>query len=200
APAEEPPAIPKGVEVLARGPVHEAFASLTGDPQPTPVVPKRPPKNLEELPPEEKPEGDMIWVSGYWHYDDERKDFLWVSGIWRAPPQGKRWVAGYWRESGDGVQWVPGFWADDRPDNTPQQVTYLPEPPAPPNLAPPGDPPSPDLFYVPGHWVWTGTTWGWQAGYWQRVRPDYVWVPAHYRWTPSRYLYVAGYSDLPVPR
>ena len=29
--ATEPPPVPKGVDVLARGPVHEAYASLTAD-------------------------------------------------------------------------------------------------------------------------------------------------------------------------
>jgi len=42
------PAVPKGVEVLARGPVHEAFAAPTTDPVPTNPVPKEPPKTLDE--------------------------------------------------------------------------------------------------------------------------------------------------------
>src|SRR5437870_4613898 len=153
APAGEPPPVPGGVEVLARGPVHEAFATLTAMAMPTQAVPKRPPAALEELPPEEKPEGDVIWVSGYWHYDDERKDFLWVSGIWRTPPPGKRWVAGYWRADGPQSHWVPGFWtaADKQVINQP--ISYLPEPPALPEVASPGAPPTPESFYAPGHWL-----------------------------------------------
>ena len=42
APDDAPPPVPKGIEVLARGPVHEAFASLTAEPQPTKAVPKKP--------------------------------------------------------------------------------------------------------------------------------------------------------------
>ena len=110
APDDAPPPVPKGVEVLARGPVHEAFATLTAEPQPTKAVPKKPPKPLQEMPPDEKPEGNSIWIGGYWAWDDDRSDFLWVSGVWRTPPPGKQWVAGYWREQDDGAQWVPGFW------------------------------------------------------------------------------------------
>src|SRR5205085_795065 len=82
----------------ARGPVHEAFAPLAADPEPTKSIAKRPPAPIEELPPDDKPNGAVIWISGYWAFDDERNDFLWVSGTWRAPPPGKQWVAGYWRE------------------------------------------------------------------------------------------------------
>src|SRR5437868_1379297 len=66
-----------GVEVLTRGPVHEAFAeTIAFDPQPGIVVPKAPPETIEELPPAERPEGDNVaWISGYWGWDDDRKDF-----------------------------------------------------------------------------------------------------------------------------
>src|SRR5215469_12817897 len=66
---------------------------------------------VDEMPPAEKPEGNVVWIGGYWGYDDDRKDFLWVSGVWRTPPPSKQWIAGYWREEGEQWQWVPGFWA-----------------------------------------------------------------------------------------
>src|SRR6266542_2666613 len=77
------------VEVLAKGPVHEAYAEPSErEPTATTVIPKEPPKPIEELPPDQKPEGDNVqWMPGYWAYDEEKKDFLWVSGFWRnAPP------------------------------------------------------------------------------------------------------------------
>src|SRR5437588_3207778 len=89
----EPPA-PDGVEVLARGPVHEAFAQPpdAGQPEAGPVVPGQPPAPVEELPPEQRPEGeDVQWVPGYWQWDAERGEFLWVSGSWREPPPGRQW-------------------------------------------------------------------------------------------------------------
>jgi hypothetical protein len=203
APMDEPPPAPKGVEVLARGPVHEAFASLAGEPIATKPVPKRPPKPLDELPPVEKPEGQVIWIGGYWAWDDERKDFLWVSGIWRTPPPHKQWIAGYWREQGEQWQWVPGFWTDTaEEEQEAKQVTYLPKPPDPPEAASPGQPPVADCFYVPGSWFWNPQTgaYAWRAGYWARVQPGYVWVPNHYCWTPSGYIFIPGYWDLAVSR
>src|ERR1700724_1793251 len=62
-PAGDPAPI-NGVEVLARGPVHEAFASPTTEPVPTRAVPKRPPQPLEEMPPEQKPDGQVGWIGG----------------------------------------------------------------------------------------------------------------------------------------
>ena len=93
-----------GVQVLTRGPVHEAFAeTVTFDPEPGIVVPKSPPAAIEELPPDQKPEGaNVAWIPGYWAWDDERNDFLWVSGIWRDLPPGRQWVPGYWGQSEKG--------------------------------------------------------------------------------------------------
>jgi hypothetical protein len=193
------PGVPQGVEVLARGPIHEAFATPSSEAKPTQAVPKRPPAPLEELPPEEKPEGEVVWVGGYWGWDDDRQDFLWVSGCWRIKPQEKEWVAGYWRQTGHEWQWVPGFWNSTPRDNRPPDVTYYPEPPAPPAVAP-GVAPGPDMFYVPGYWMWNGDRYAWRAGYWNRARAGYVYVPSHYRWSPSGYVFIAGYWDLAVSR
>ncbi len=198
--AEAPPDVPKGVEVMTRGPVHEAFASLTAEPQATQPVPKKPPKALEEMPPDEKPEGNVVWISGYWAWDDDRKDFLWVSGIWRTPPPGRHWVAGYWREESGQSQWVPGFWDAKAQNAETHQVTYMPQPPQPPQVADPGKPPTEESFWVPGYWMWNGETYAWKAGYWARVQPGYVWVAAHYVWSPSGYVFVPGYWDLAVAR
>jgi hypothetical protein len=210
-PSGNPPQTANGVEVLSRGPVHEAFATPTTEPTPTMPVDKQPPKAIEEIPPAEKPQGNVTWIPGYWAWDDERKDYLWVSGTWRQPPPGKHWVSGYWKEETGQWRWVPGFWTvAEIQANGNHQVTYLPTPPAPPNASPPGEPPTPDSFYVPGHWVWhdagyvvvNGTQvyreagYAWVAGYWARVQPGYVWVAAHYRWTPSGYVFIPGYWDL----
>jgi hypothetical protein len=185
--------------VLARGPVHEAFVTATTEPKPTQYVPKKPPVNIEEMPPEDKPEGDAVWIGGYWAWDDDRDDHLWVSGCWRVRPAGKEWVPGYWREQSNQWQWVPGFWTTVQDSQQPE-VTYYPEPPAPPQLAPPGNPPEPDMFYVPGHWMWVGNHYVWRAGYFTRARADQVYVASHYRWTPHGYVFVAGYWDYAVAR
>jgi hypothetical protein len=203
------------MEVLARGPVHEAFATPTTEPVPTQPVDKPPPKPIQEMPPAEKPEGDVIWIPGYWAWDEERKDYLWVSGTWRTPPPDKHWVAGYWKEDEGKWRWVPGFWTTKTAQSDGNhQLTYMPAPPAPPNTAPPGQPPNPDSFYVPGSYVWHDAGYVvvngsqvyqqagyvWTAGYWAHVQPGYVWVAAHYRWTPSGYIYIPGYWDLALSR
>jgi len=190
---------PKGVEVLARGPVHEAFATPTAEAKPTQYVPKKPPADIEEMPPEEKPDGDVVWVGGYWAWDDDRDDYLWVSGCWRVQPDGKEWVPGYWREQANQWQWVPGFWTAVQETQRPE-VTYYPEPPPPPQLAPPGNPPEADMFYAPGYWMWVGNHYVWRAGYWTRVRQGHVYVSSHYRWTPHGYVFVSGYWDYDVAR
>ncbi|MCE9526794.1 MAG: hypothetical protein K8R36_12155, partial [Planctomycetales bacterium] len=55
-----------GVEVLARGPLHEAFASATTlTPQAGLTVKTAPPADIEEVPPDQKPEGSNIaWIPG----------------------------------------------------------------------------------------------------------------------------------------
>jgi hypothetical protein len=211
-----PPASPQGIEVLARGPIHEAFATPTTEPVPGQPVPKTPPKPIEEMPPAEKPSGDSAWIGGYWAWDDDRHDFLWVSGIWRTPPPGKKWVAGYWKQDGQENRWVSGFWTNNTQGSERQapqdQITYLPQPPAPPQTAPPGEAPNTESFYVPGHWEWRASGYqaidgaqvfraagyAWVPGYWARVQPGYVWVAAHYTWSPTGYVYVPGYWDLSI--
>src|SRR5438128_10843450 len=66
-----PPAAPEpnqqsGPEVLARGPVHEAFAEPTETrPTPSPLVNKQPPAPIEEMPPDQRPAGENVqWIAG----------------------------------------------------------------------------------------------------------------------------------------
>lgn len=94
-PADEP-ARKESVEVLARGPVHEAFATPSqARPLPSQVEPTEPPNPIEELPPDQKPAGDhVIWIPGYLAWNDEAKDFLWVSGFWHVPTPDRQWMPG----------------------------------------------------------------------------------------------------------
>ncbi len=187
-----------GVQVLTRGPVHEAFAeTVTFDPEPGIVVPKAPPAAIEELPPDQRPEGaNVAWIPGYWGWDDERNDFLWVSGIWRALPPGRQWVPGYWGKSGQGFQWTSGYWADAKVS----EVEYLPEPPATVEVGPNIAAPSADDTWLPGCWVWRQSRYAWRPGFWATVQPDWVWIPAHYVWAPRGYVFVDGYWDYSVGR
>jgi hypothetical protein len=192
-PAQEAPVPEEGVAVLARGPVHEAFAQpAEANPQPGLVVPREPPDPVPEEPPDQKPEGDNVqWIPGYWAWDEDRGDFLWVSGFWRIPPPGRRWVPGYWGQVEGGWQWVAGFWAADDQ----QEVPYLDAPPESLDRGPVVPAPDDDSLYVPGTWVPREERFVWRPGFWCEARPGWVWMPAHYCWTPAGSVFVDGYWD-----
>ncbi|KPK24433.1 MAG: hypothetical protein AMK69_16125, partial [Nitrospira bacterium SG8_3] len=183
------------LQVLASGPIHEAFAEAVAlDPEPGILAPKAPPALIEEVPPEQKPEGDVQWMPGYWAWDDERNEYIWVSGIWRVPPPGRQWVPGYWTPAGQGYQWISGYWASLKA----KEAEYLPEPPESVEVGPSSNAPSPDYTWIPGCWVWHYGRYAWRPGYWAVMHRDWIWVPAHYVWTPRGYIFVSGYWDYPV--
>src|SRR6476619_12142 len=186
----------KGVEVLGHGPIHEAFAQpALPTLEVSVVVDKQPPAPVEELPPDVKPEGDnVVWVPGYWAFDNERNDFIWVSGFWSNVPQKRLWISGYWAQDGNGYRWVPGYWSE--PSAT--QVYY----PPPPEVIVEAPPPAPNdnSFYVAGTWVYRDTRYLWRPGYWTGYRAGWLWTQPHYSWTPGGYLFVDGYWDYDFQR
>jgi len=192
----QPEAIPQpkqeGIEVLTRGPIHEAFAQPTASKPTAPLkVTKKPPEPINEIPPDQKPEGDQVqWIPGYWAFDDERADFLWVSGIWRAPPPDRHWLPGYWQQVEGGFAWTSGYWGV-RADAT---VELLPAPPEPVEEAVPVQP-NVNTIYVPGVWMYRENRYGWRPGHWMACHPGWVWSPAHYYWTPGGYVFVNGFWD-----
>jgi hypothetical protein len=193
--ARQSDAPPNGVDVLTRGPVHEAFAEPT-DPTPTatPVVPQQPSATVPELPPDVRPEGDnVVWIPGYWSWDDESRSFLWVSGIWREVPPDRAWVSGYWQQVEGGWQWVPGYWAAQSVSD----VEYLPQPPDP---VPEAQPPAPDAasVYVPGIWMWRENNYYWRPGFYVPYQANWSYIPAHYVYSPYGYVFVEGYWDHPL--
>ncbi len=194
-PQPAPPAAQEGVEVMARGPVHEAFAEPTEvRPQASPLVTKEPPPPIQELPPEQRPEGENVqWIPGYWAWDPDQNDYLWVSGLWRTPPPGRQWMPGHWQDVEGGWHWVAGFWA---PADQ-QDLQYVPMPPPSVDQGPSGPAPDDDSTYVPGCWVYRQSRFLWRPGFWTGYRPGWVWMPAHYIWTPSGCLFVEGYWDHP---
>ncbi len=198
---QPPPPRPEGedgVLVLTRGPVHEAFAeTVTFDPEPGIVVTMAPPNPIDEVPPDQRPEGaDVTWIPGYTAWDDERNDYLWVSGVWRAPPPGRQWMSGYWGRTQQGFQWTSGYWADAEMN----EVEYLPEPPETVEVGPGMPAFSSDQSWIPGSWIWHQGRYAWRPGYWVTVQSDWDWIPAHYTWTPRGYVFVDGYWDYDVGR
>jgi hypothetical protein len=200
APAQEagPVEANEDVEVLTRGPVHEAFAeSVSFEAEAGFTVSSAPPELIEELPPDQQPDGENVtWIPGYWAWDDDQSDFLWISGVWRNIPPGRQWVPGYWNDLGGGsFQWISGYWAD----TTTEEVEYVETAPpksidAGPNIAAPSE----DHTWVPGNWMWSSSRYVWRPGYWLALRPNWTWVPSRYCWTPRGYTYVDGYWDYAV--
>jgi hypothetical protein len=188
-----PPVPDPGIQ--ARGPVHEAFAQpsemMAG---PGPVIPRRPPNPVPEVPAEQKPEGDVIWIPGYWAWDGERGEFLWVSGVWRLPPPNRRWMPGAWSAVKGGWQWSPGFWA---PQGADVPADLLPPPDSLDN-GPSSPAPDDNSFYIPGTWLYRSQGYVWRPGCWAPFQPGWTWTPACYSWTPSGAVFVDGYWDYPL--
>jgi hypothetical protein len=181
------------VEPLTSGPIHEAFAEppqyVVSKPL---IVSEKPPDPIDEVPPDVRPEGDnVVWINGYWGWDDDRRQFIWISGVWRDAPPGQVWVSGYWTPVSNGYQWVPGFWT--AADN--QELNYLPEPPAAPAEGRSSPQPDENAFWAQGNWAFDVDHYVWRPGYWSQMNPNWIWQPAHYLWTPRGYLFVAGYWD-----
>ncbi|MGD9160425.1 MAG: hypothetical protein PVG39_18560 [Desulfobacteraceae bacterium] len=193
---EDPPSVPseEQPEVLTRGPVNEAFAQPVNIEEDNDfTAPETPPPDVEETPPEDRPEGDRFaWIPGYWAWDSDRNEYIWVSGCWRAVPPGKYWVPGYWTEVEDGWRWVAGYWA---PVSN-EKIEYLPPPPSVTYVPPPVTA-APDKIWVPACWYWHNGYYTLRSGYWIDAREDWVWVPSHYIWTPHGYVFVKGHWDYP---
>lgn len=187
----------EGVEIQARGQIHEAFAQPSQARQrPSPIARKQPPEPVNELPPDQKPEGDNVqWIPGYWAWEEDRSDFLWVSGTWRDVPPERRWVPGYWTQAEGGWRWVSGYWNG-------HQVTAIdiyPEPPEPIEEAIPAAP-NDNSTFVPGIWVNRTNQWWWRPGFFITYRPGWCWVNAGYWWTPGGYVFIDGYWDYDLDR
>jgi hypothetical protein len=194
--SQDLPPQPEGVETLARGPVHEAFAQpMDTQPEPPAPITKQPPDPIEELPPDQKPEGDNVqWIPGYWAWDVDSNDFLWVSGCWRGAPPNRRWLPGHWQEIDQGWLWVAGFWTPA----TAQDVQYLPPPPPTLEKGPVAPAPNDNTIYAPGCWVYQANKYLWRPGHWVAYQPNWVWIPAHYVWTPGGCLFIDDYWDHPL--
>jgi len=185
-----------GMEILTRGPVHEAFAEIVAyDPTPGIIVDAEPPNLIDEILPDQRPEGDnVVWIPGYWAWDEEPNDFLWISGIWRNLPPDREWIPGYWAPVDGRFQWTSGYWEDSETT----EVTYLPEPPRSVEVGPNIPASSDDQTWIPGSWQYQQDNYAWRAGYWVDARPDWCWTPSYYRWSRRGYVYVNGYWDYPI--
>ncbi len=196
--ADAYPQIDEDLQVLMRGPMHEAFAeSYLADPVPSPMIQQAPPADIAELPPEYKPDGNNVqWIPGYWAWDPSRDDFIWISGVWRDVPPNRQWVSGYWESSAEGYRWISGFWADE----SFQEPEYLPAPPPSLESGPSSQPIGENYFYVPGNWEYEVNQYRWRTGHWMPCTQNWIWIPARYVWTPRGFIYRCGYWDFDFVR
>jgi WXXGXW repeat (2 copies) len=189
---QDRPAAPQpGYEVQTRGPVHEAFLEPIDTLPPPRVVRQPPPGEILEAPPELRPEAGVVWISGYWAWDDDANRYVWVSGVWRVPPADKVWLPGRWQSGTDGWQWIGGAWLSAE-----EEQQLLPPPPPPQPEQPPAL--AAGQIFVPGAWVYRGDRYAWRPGFPLSIPAGWVWTNARYVNTPAGSLFAEGYWDLPV--
>ena len=179
--------VSEDLNVLTRGPLHEAFASAhQADPHPSALVLKAPPELIDEVAPEYKLEGNSVqWIPGYWAWDDAQSDFIWISGILRDVPPNRRWIPGYWDAEDEGHHWISFIWTEE----TQHELGYLPAPPASLEQGSSTNAPSEENFYVPGNWTHQDDNYRWSADHWQPLVENWIWIPARYVWTPNGCVY-----------
>jgi len=200
----------------ADGAAHEAFLAPGTAPGRV-AAPKSPPPPIVERPTEDRPGDQAVWVAGYWTWDPARADFAWVAGAWRVAPPEKIWVNGRWQRDAQGWSRVPGFWSPRRVPagvaspalsaNPTPVLNPAPDrsdpgaaagdwratgPPAAQPADEPGDPPSPDAFFVPGYHTPEGDRVVWKPGFWARTQPGWEWVPARWVRRPNGWDYREG--------
>ena len=57
------------------------------------------------------PEPNMMWMPGYWAYDQDQGDYYWVPGAWVAAPyDGALWTPPYWGWYGGHYRFHSGYW------------------------------------------------------------------------------------------
>ena len=57
------------------------------------------------------PEPNLMWMPGYWAYDQDQSDYYWVPGAWvQAPYDGALWTPPYWGWYGGHYRFHRGYW------------------------------------------------------------------------------------------
>jgi hypothetical protein len=142
---------------------------------------------VEAIPPAPSPR--HVWIAGYWGYNNGQH--VWIPGYHDIPPApGYHWIGSRWVNEG-------GFWVFKRGHWAPPGITVFAEPPQAPVAeaivvqAQPPPPqvevipplPSPNHFWIPGHWRWDPMVQRhvWMGGHFELRQPGQFWVPAHWQ-------------------
>ncbi len=57
------------------------------------------------------PEPNLMWMPGYWAYDQDQGDYYWVPGAWvEAPYEGALWTPDYWDWYDGRYRFHRGYW------------------------------------------------------------------------------------------
>lgn len=182
-------------ELLPKGPIHEAYLTRIIPAGTLEAIAIQPPAVIMELLPDKVfPQAE--WIPGYWSWIPQRHDFIWVSGIWRRPPPGKFWINGLWRHFDEGWVWVTGFWSPHYGND----LKFLDKAPPEQKEDEVPEPPSSDLFWMPGYWSHSESNnqYIWLTGNWEEFDKNWILVPAHYVWKAEGYLFLAAYWDWPI--
>src|SRR5207302_1673977 len=109
-PAPDESAQPPGVDVQARGPVHEAFAEPISDQpkQGTGVTKEPPPPTVEAGPSVPAPDPSSTYVGGCWIYAGA--NYRWRPGHWIAYRPGWVWIPAHYIWTPVGCVFVDGYW------------------------------------------------------------------------------------------
>ncbi len=131
-----------------------------------------------------------VWIPGYWGWNGTQH--IWIPGYHDIPPgPGYHWIQARWVNEGGVFVFKRGHWA-------PNGITVMAEPPPPApaaetvviqNAPPPPQVevipplPSPNHFWIPGHWRWDPGVQRhvWVGGHFELRRPGQFWVPAHWQ-------------------
>ncbi len=164
-------------------------------------APKEPPAVIAERPTGARPQRRSIWVPGYWDWDPVQAEYFWIGGVWQTPPAGTVWVGSRWTRDDRGWYRKMGFWSKQRGGGIVETGYQEVAPPAwrmtgPPADHPadqPGPAPSPNDFYVPGHYAPDGDQVRWKPGFWTSSQPGWDWIPARWVRRPSGWEFRAGH-------
>ena len=181
--------------MLCKRPTHVPSSS----PESTPPRSRR--LIIAERPTGARPASRSIWVPGYWDWDPVQGEYYWIGGVWQTPPAGTVWIGSRWARDDRGWYRKMGFWSKRRSAEmveTAYQKVALPAwrmtgPPADHPADQPGPAPSPDGFYVPGHYAPDGDQVRWKPGFWTSSQPGWDWIPARWVRRPGGWEFRAGH-------
>ena len=74
------------------------------------VVKKKPivPKEVGHKP--KLPQKGMVWINGFWRWDQEKNTYVRCKGHYVKPKPGHKWSPGKWKSVRKGYKWIPGRW------------------------------------------------------------------------------------------